>query len=201
AVVVAVDGDAIGVLGLHDQARPGAAAAVRAMRAMTGCSPVLLTGDNESAATQLAAQLGIEDVRAGLLPEGKAAAVREFETAGRRVLMVGDGVNDAPAMASAHSSMAMGRAGADLTVDTADIVTVGDDLSAIASVVALSKRARRLVIANLVIAAGVITVLVTWDLVGHLPLPLGVAGHEGSTILVALNGLRLLSNRAWPRLS
>lgn len=201
AVVVAVDGDAIGVLGLHDQARPGAAAAVRALRAMTGCSPVLLTGDNESAATQLAAQLGIEDVRAGLLPEGKAAAVREFETAGRRVLMVGDGVNDAPAMASAHSSMAMGRAGADLTVDTADIVTVGDDLSAIASVVALSKRARRLVIANLVIAAGVITVLVTWDLVGHLPLPLGVAGHEGSTILVALNGLRLLSNRAWPRLS
>lgn len=199
AVVVTVDGQAIGVLGLHDQARPGAAAAVRALHALTGCSPVLLTGDNRAAATQLAAQLGIEDVRAGLLPEDKAAVIREFEATGRRVLMVGDGVNDAPAMASAHSSMAMGRTGADLTVDTADVVTVGDDLSAIASVVALSKRARRLVIANLVIAATVITVLVTWDLVGHLPLPLGVAGHEGSTILVALNGLRLLSNRAWPR--
>ncbi|MGV0738156.1 heavy metal translocating P-type ATPase [Mycobacterium syngnathidarum] len=199
AVVVTVDGQAIGVLGLHDQARPGAAVAVRALHALTGCSPVLLTGDNRAAATQLAAQLGIEDVRAGLLPEDKAAVIREFEAAGRRVLMVGDGVNDAPAMASAHSSMAMGRTGADLTVDTADVVTVGDDLSAIASVVALSKRARRLVIANLVIAATVITVLVTWDLVGHLPLPLGVAGHEGSTILVALNGLRLLSNRAWPR--
>ncbi len=145
-------------------------------------------------------QLGIEDVRAGLLPEDKATAVRELESGGRRVLMVGDGVNDAPAMASAHSSMAMGRSGADLTVDTADVVTVGDDLSAIASVVALSKRARRLVIANLVIAGTVITVLVTWDLFGHLPLPLGVAGHEGSTILVALNGLRLLRNRAWPRL-
>ncbi|MGW4097341.1 heavy metal translocating P-type ATPase [Mycobacterium sp. NPDC004974] len=201
AVVVAVDGLAIGVLGLHDQARPGAAAAVRALRTVTGRSPVLLTGDNHVAAAHLAGQLGIEDVRAGLLPEDKAAAVRELESGGRRVLMVGDGVNDAPAMASAHTSMAMGRSGADLTVDTADVVTVGDDLSAIASVVALSERARRLVIANLVIAATVITVLVTWDLFGHLPLPLGVAGHEGSTILVALNGLRLLRNRAWPRLS
>lgn len=199
-VVVTVNGDAIGVLGLRDQARPGAAAAVRALHALTGCSPVLLTGDNHAAAVQLAGQLGIDDVRAGLLPEDKAAAVRELESGGRRVLMVGDGVNDAPAMASAHSSMAMGRTGADLTVDTADVVTVGDDLSAIAGVVALSRRARRLVIANLVIAATVITVLVTWDLFGHLPLPLGVAGHEGSTIVVALNGLRLLGNRAWPRL-
>lgn len=198
AVVVTVDDHAIGVLGLHDQARPGAAAAVQALRSLTGCSPVLLTGDNHAAAAQLAGQLGIEDVRAGLLPEDKATAVRELESGRRRVLMVGDGVNDAPAMASAHSSMAMGRSGADLTVDTADVVTVGDDLSAIASVVALSKRARRLVIANLVIAGTVITVLVTWDLFGHLPLPLGVAGHEGSTILVALNGLRLLRGAGRP---
>lgn len=201
AVIVTVGGRAIGVLGLHDQVRPGASAAVQALRTLTGCSPVLLTGDNHAAAARLAGQLGIEDVRAGLLPEDKAAAVRELEAGGRRVLMVGDGVNDAPAMASAHSSMAMGRCGADLTVDTADVVTVGDDLSAIAAVVALARRARRLVVANLVIAATAITVLVAWDLFGHLPLPLGVAGHEGSTVLVVLNGLRLLSNRAWPRLS
>ncbi|MED5813841.1 heavy metal translocating P-type ATPase [Mycolicibacterium sp. 050232] len=197
-VVVTVDGNAVGVLGLHDQARPGAAAAVQALRALTGRSPVLLTGDNHAAATQLAAQLGIDAVRSGLLPEDKAAAVRELESGGRRVLMVGDGVNDAPAMASAHSSMAMGRTGADLTIDTADVVTVGDDLSAIAAVIALSRRARRLVIANLAIAATVITVLVAWDLFGHLPLPLGVAGHEGSTILVALNGLRLLRGAGRP---
>ncbi|MUL85251.1 MULTISPECIES: heavy metal translocating P-type ATPase [unclassified Mycolicibacterium] len=199
AVVVTVDGQAAGVLGLQDRARPGAAGAVRRLHALTGCSPVLLTGDNPGAAARLAEQLGIEDVRAGLLPEGKAAAVRDLESGCRRVLMVGDGVNDAPAMASAHSSMAMGRCGADLTVDTADVVSVGDDLSAISGVVALSRRARRLVIANLVIAATVITVLVTWDLFGHLPLPLGVAGHEGSTVLVALNGLRLLSRRSWRR--
>lgn len=201
AVVVAVDGQAAGVLGLQDRVRPDAEAAVRKLRALTGCSPVLLTGDNPVAAAQLAERLGIEDVRAGLLPEDKAAVVRELESGGRPVLMVGDGVNDAPAMASAHSSVAMGRSGADLTVDTADVVTVGDDLSAIAGAIALSRRARRLVIANLAIAATAITVLVAWDLFGHLPLPLGVAGHEGSTVLVALNGLRLLSNRAWPRLS
>ena len=198
-VVVTVDGQAIGVVGLQDRVRPGAADAVRELHALTGCQPVLLTGDNQAAAARLASQLGIEDVRGGLLPDDKAAAVRELESGGRRVLMVGDGINDAPAMASAHSSMAMGRSGADLTVDTADVVTVGDDLSTIGAVIALSRRARRLVIANLVIAATVITVLVTWDLFGHLPLPLGVAGHEGSTMLVALNGLRLLSSRAWPR--
>lgn len=201
AVIVTVGDRAIGVLGLHDQVRPGASAAVQALHTLTGRSPVLLTGDNHAAAARLAGQLGIEDVRAGLLPEDKAAAVRELESGGRRVLVVGDGVNDAPAMASAHSSMAMGRTGADLTVDNADVVTVGDDLSSIASVVTLSRRARRLVIANLVIAATAITVLVAWDLFGHLPLPLGVAGHEGSTVLVALNGLRLLGNRAWPRIS
>lgn len=195
AVVVTVDGQPIGVLGLRDRVRPGAAAAVRRLCALTGCSPVLLTGDNGRAAARLAAELGIDDVRAGLLPQEKAAAVRALESDGRRVLMVGDGVNDAPAMASAHSSVAMGRTGADLTVDTADVVTVGDDLSSVANVVALARRARRLVIANLVIAATVIAVLVTWDLFGHLPLPLGVAGHEGSTILVALNGLRLLAGR------
>ena len=197
AVIVVVDHDAIGVLGLQDRIRPGAVDAVRNLRALTGRSPVLLTGDNRRAATALATEVGIDDVRAGLLPEDKAAAVGEWESRGRRVLMVGDGVNDAPAMASAHTSLAMGRCGADLTVDTADVVTVGDDLTAIAGVVALARRARRLVIANLVIAATVIVVLVGWDLFGHLPLPLGVAGHEGSTILVVLNGLRMLGRRAW----
>jgi cation-transporting P-type ATPase J len=91
----------------------------------------------------------------------------------------------------------MGRAGSDLALDTADAVIMRDDLSAIPAVITLSRRARRVVTANLVIAATIITVLVIWDLAGHLPLPLGVLGHEGSTVIVGLNGLRLLNARAW----
>ena len=199
AVLVVVDERPVGVLALRDRPRPEALAAVRAMTSLTGASPVLITGDNRSAAMLLANQVGIDDVRAELLPEQKVEAVRQLRDGGRRVLVAGDGINDAPAMAAAHTSVAMGRSGADLTLDTADAVTVRDDLATIATVVALARRARRVVAANLAIAASIIVLLVTWDLVGHLPLPLGVAGHEGSTILVALNGLRLLGNRAWRR--
>ncbi|WP_425003808.1 heavy metal translocating P-type ATPase [Mycolicibacterium sp. S3B2] len=197
AVLVLHDGHPVGVLQIRDHLRAEAVEAVRAMTALTKASPVLLTGDNRTAAELLANRVGIADVRAELLPEQKVDVVDELRDRGHHVLVAGDGVNDAPAMAAAHTSVAMGRSGADLTLDTADAVTVRDDLATIATVVALARRARRVVVANLVIAAGIIVVLVTWDLVGHLPLPLGVAGHEGSTILVALNGLRLLSGRAW----
>lgn len=115
--------------------------------------------------------MGITEIRAGLLPEDKVSAVRELEADGAKVMLVGDGVNDAPAMAAATVGVAMGRAGSDLALDTADAVITRDDLSTIPAVVALARRARRLVIANLVIAATFITVLVAWDLFGHLPLP------------------------------
>lgn len=197
AVVVRVNGSTAGVLGLADGPRNGAAAAVAQLTELTGTPPVLLTGDNERAAARLADELGIGEVRAGLLPEDKVAAVRTLEADGTRVMLVGDGVNDAPAMAMAHVSVAMGRTGADLTLDTSDAVITRDDLATLPAVVALARRARRVVAANLIIAATFIVVLVTWDLVGHLPLPLGVAGHEGSTILVGLNGLRLLRESAW----
>ncbi|WP_043224144.1 heavy metal translocating P-type ATPase [Streptomyces sp. NRRL F-5193] len=199
AVAVLRDGEPVGVLGVADRLRPDAAATVAALTRLTGRAPVLLTGDNERAARRVAGRVGITDVRAGLLPEEKVAAVRAWEAEGRRVLVVGDGVNDAPALAAAHCGVAMGRAGSDLALETADAVVVRDELAAVPAVVALSRAAHRLVVQNLVIAGAFIAVLVAWDLFGTLPLPLGVAGHEGSTVLVGLNGLRLLRSTAWPR--
>ncbi|MEI4273999.1 heavy metal translocating P-type ATPase [Klenkia sp. LSe6-5] len=196
-VAVTVDGVPAGWLALADRVRPSAAATVAALRDALGRSPLLLTGDEERAAGALAAELGITDVRAGLLPEDKVAAVRELQARGHRVLVVGDGVNDAPALAAADVGVAMGGVGSDLTVSSADVVVVRDDLATLPALVGLSRRARRLVVQNLVVAGSVVLALVSWDLVGHLPLPLGVAGHEGSTVLVALNGLRLLRRRAW----
>ena len=197
AVVVLVDGDPAGLLALADRVRGDAAAAVAGLTQLTGKLPVLLTGDNAGAAGRLAEEVGINDVRAGLLPEGKVTEVRGFQQAGRKLLLVGDGVNDAPALAAADLGVAMGRHGSDLALETADAVIVRDELSTLPTVISLSRRARRVVIANLIIAALVITSLVVWDLVGYLPLPLGVAGHEGSTVVVALNGLRLLQKSAW----
>ncbi|MFF4737105.1 heavy metal translocating P-type ATPase [Streptomyces sp. NPDC001262] len=199
AVLVDVDGVPTGVLGIADRLRDEAATTVAALAALTGTAPVLVTGDNPRAAARLAEEVGITDVRAGLLPQDKVAVVGELEKAGRKVLVVGDGVNDAPALAAAHTGIAMGRAGSDLALETADAVVVRDELATIPTVVALSRRARRLVVQNLVIASVFITGLAVWDLVGTLPLPLGVAGHEGSTVIVGLNGLRLLADAAWRR--
>ncbi|MEU9069881.1 MULTISPECIES: heavy metal translocating P-type ATPase [Streptomyces] len=199
AVVITLDGHPAGVLGIADRLRPEAATATRALAELTGRTTVLVTGDNPRAAARLAAEVGITDVRAGLLPQDKVAAVHELQNGGAKVLAVGDGVNDAPALAAAHTGIAMGRAGSDLALETADAVVVRDELATIPTVVNLSRRARTLVIQNLVIAGAFIAVLAVWDLVGTLPLPLGVAGHEGSTVLVGLNGLRLLADGAWRR--
>ncbi len=199
AVVVSLDATPVAVLGFTDQLRRDADAVVRSLTTLTGTAPTMLTGDNTRAATQLATTIGITDVRSELLPQDKVDAVRELEQNGHHVLLVGDGVNDAPAMAAAGTSLAMGRAGSDLALDTADAVVLRDDLTTIAAVIALSRRARRVVVANLAIATTFISGLVVWDLIGTLPLPLAVAGHEGSTIIVALNGLRLLRDKAWTK--
>ncbi|MGW9117622.1 heavy metal translocating P-type ATPase [Streptomyces sp. NPDC055663] len=199
AVLVVLDGTSVGVLGIGDRLRTDARSTVVRLTRLTGGAPVLVTGDNPRAAARLAAEAGIADVRAGLLPQDKVHAVKELASAGRKVLVVGDGVNDAPALAAAHTGIAMGRAGSDLALETADAVVVRDELATVPTAVALSRRCRRLVVQNLVIAAAFITGLVVWDLVGTLPLPLGVAGHEGSTVIVGLNGLRLLREAAWTR--
>ncbi|MGW5570994.1 heavy metal translocating P-type ATPase [Nocardia thailandica] len=197
AVVVHRDGRPAAILSVVDTLRADAARAVAATARPPITGTVLLTGDNPASAARVAAAVGIARVHADLLPVDKVALVRELQEQGRRVAMVGDGVNDAPALAAAGTGIALGRTGADLSRQTADTVVLGDDLPAVPAVLALARRARRVVYANLVIAGVFIAVLSVWDLVGHLPLPLGVAGHEGSTVIVGLNGLRLLRRRAW----
>jgi P-type E1-E2 ATPase len=199
AVVVLCDTHPVGVLGITDQLRPEAAPTVAALTRLTGAAPVLLTGDNPTSATQLAGPLAITDVRAGLLPKDKVAAVRDLEALGQRVRVLADGITHAPALAAAHTAIAMGGAGSDLALHAADAVVVRDDLATIPAAIALSRRARRVVTTNLIIAGGFIAGLVAWDLIATLPLPLGVAGHEGSIVIVGLNGLRLLRTAAWNR--
>ncbi|WP_084546864.1 heavy metal translocating P-type ATPase [Glycomyces arizonensis] len=191
AVAVA-DKRPVGVIGLADTVRPEAARAIGELGERLAGAPRLLTGDHPAAARRVAAEVGIGDVEAGLLPGDKADRL-----AGTRTLYCGDGINDAPALAASHVGVAMGGNASDLALETADIVLAGQRLTALPAALDLARKARRVARANLVFAATVIAVLTAWDLAGHLPLVLGVAGHELSTVIVGLNGLRLLSGRHW----
>lgn len=155
---------------------------------------VMLTGDQTSVAGTIAKEAGIDEFRAELLPADKVEAIRQFKQEGI-VMMIGDGVNDAPALATAHLGVAMGAAGTDVAMETADVVLMGDKLENIPALVGMARHAKRVLMQNLTFASGVILVLLAAALGFALPLPLGVVGHEGSTVLVCLNGLRLLGYR------
>jgi Cd2+/Zn2+-exporting ATPase len=185
----------LGVIGVADTLRPKAAEFVQALRAEGIQKIIILTGDNRRAAQAIAAQVGADEVRAELLPSDKVTAVKALKQTYGKVAMVGDGVNDAPALASASIGIAMGAAGTDVALETADLVLMADDLSRVAYAIRLSRRARRVIAQNIAFSLGVIVVLVISALGLNLALPLGVIGHEGSTIIVVLNGLRLLTYR------
>lgn len=191
-VLVQADGRTLGLLGLADAPRRGAAEAVAALRAAGVQRIVMLTGDNERVAATVATQVGVDEYRANLLPEEKLAAIRDLELRYGPVAMVGDGVNDAPALAQASLGIAMGGAGNDAALESADVVLMSDDLSRLPDLFKLGRQARRIVFQNLAFAIGVIVMLVVLTLADSLTLPLAVVGHEGSTILVAVNGLRML---------
>jgi Zn2+/Cd2+-exporting ATPase len=182
----------LGVVAVADVIRPDAPAVVKALKRLGVSKTIILTGDNERAARAIARQVGIDDWRAGLLPEEKLDVIRELEDAGHTVAMVGDGVNDAPALATATVGVAMGAAGSDVALETSDVVLMADDLTKLPYAIELSRRARGIIRQNIGFALSVIVVLVIFTLMGHVPLPVGVIGHEGSTIIVVLNGLRLL---------
>ncbi len=184
--------DVLGVLAVADTVRPAARDAVQMLRGLGVEQALMLTGDNDRAARAIARQAGISDVRSGLLPAMKLDAIEELKRDHGVVVMVGDGVNDAPALATASIGVAMGGAGTDVALETADVVLMADDLTKLPYAVALSRRTRKIIRQNLTFALAVITILVTGTLFGITTLSLGVIGHEGSTIVVVLNGLRLL---------
>ncbi len=185
---------AIGVMAFADVLRPTARAVVSELQAL-GIRVVMLTGDTEAVARHVAAEAGVDTVYADLLPERKVELVRELEAQYGGVAMVGDGVNDAPALAAATLGVAMGAAGTDVALETADVVLMADDLGKLPYLLRLSRRTRRTLAVNIGVSLGAIAVMIVTILGAGLALPLAVVGHEGSTVLVSLNGLRLLGAR------
>jgi Cd2+/Zn2+-exporting ATPase len=192
-VHVAVDGLYAGAFAVQDHPRAGAREAVAALRTAGITRVVMLTGDSEGTAKAVAEQVGISEVHAALKPDEKSRILEELKTGGA-VAMVGDGVNDAPALATADVGIAIGLAGTDVALETADVVVMGEDLGALARAVRLSRRTRRIVKQNLVFAVGMMAALVFAALMGWIGLTAGVIGHEGSTVVVVFNGLRLLAD-------
>ena len=191
AVIVAVDDVAIGLLGIADVVRPQASAAVAELHGMGLSRVLMLTGDNQLTADAIAQSVGIDEVRAELSPEDKSTIVRELTNQFGRVGMVGDGVNDAPALAAASVGIAMGTAGSDVALETADVALMADDLSKLTEALRIGQRTRKVVRQNLILSIAILTVLVPGALVGVLTLPLTVLAHELSELFVIGNGLRL----------
>ena len=183
--------DLLGRIVLRDDIRSQARAVVDELR-REKLTTVALTGDRRATAEHLRTELNLDDIRAELRPEQKVAAIRELSGQGKRVAMVGDGVNDAPSLAAAYIGVAMGARGSDAALEQADVVLMHDRLENFLSAFRLSQRARSVIRQNLVISLGTVVVLVTLAMMGKIPLTIGVVGHEGSTVVVVMNSLRLL---------
>jgi Cd2+/Zn2+-exporting ATPase len=182
----------LGCIALADTLRPAAQGVIATLRRLGVQHTVMLSGDNTRVARVIATALGLDGVRAELLPEEKLTAIHELRERYGVVAMVGDGVNDAPALAAASVGIAMGGAGTDVALETADVALMGDDLTSLADGVDISRHARRIVRQNVTIALGVIAILAPIAAFGLIRLPVGVVGHELSTLVVVANGLRLL---------
>ncbi|MFN8375450.1 MAG: heavy metal translocating P-type ATPase [Anaerolineae bacterium] len=178
----------MGLVAISDAMRPEAKDAIANLKQM-GVKVAMLTGDHLAVAKNIAAQVGVDHVHADLLPEDKVGVIKHLQQDIGAVAMVGDGVNDAPGLATAEIGIAMGAAGTDVALETADLVLMGDKLELIAYAINLSKKARRVVWQNISFSLFVIVMLIFSAFAINLPLPLGVFGHEGSTVIVVMNGL------------
>jgi Cd2+/Zn2+-exporting ATPase len=188
--------DLVGRILLRDQIRAESKAVLTELR-RAGLRTVILTGDRRHAAESVARELGVDDVRAGLSPEGKVEALQSFRQQGQSVAMVGDGVNDAPSLAAADVSVAMGARGSDAALEQAEVILMHDRIENFLQALRLSRRAKAIIGQNLAISLGVVVLMAIAALTGIVPLAIGVAAHEGSTVIVCINSLRLLfgSNR------
>ncbi|WP_310830285.1 heavy metal translocating P-type ATPase [Paenibacillus pedocola] len=191
-VSLILEGDHIaGMIALQDTVRPQAEAAVRKLQKL-GIKVAMLTGDREATAAVMAGRTGVDLVFADLLPEDKVTHIKTLREQYGHVIMVGDGVNDAPALATATVGMGMGMKGSGAALEIADVVLMNDNIEEIASTIELARRTQRIVKQNMIFAVTVILTLILSNFLQGIALPFGVVGHEGSTILVILNGLRLL---------
>jgi Zn2+/Cd2+-exporting ATPase len=191
-MLVHFDGKFIGILSLMDVAREEAKGVLAELQALGIKQMIMLTGDNQQVGEAVANEIGITKVMGNLMPEDKVAAVEKLNVEYGKVAMVGDGVNDAPAMAKSTVGIAMGAAGSDVALETADIALMGDKLEGLPFAIGLSRRARSIIKQNLWISLGVVAVLIPLTIAGVASIGPAVIAHEGSTLLVVFNALRLL---------
>jgi len=194
-VLVARAGQVLGFIAIADRLRPEAPAAVAALRRLGVAHLVLLTGDNPGTARAIGSRLGLDEIRDRLLPADKVAAVKDLVRRHGRAGMVGDGVNDAPALAAATTGIAMGAAGSDAALETADVVLMGDDLTRLPFAVRLSRATLRVVRANITLALGIKAVFLVLALPGYATLWMAVFADVGATLIVVANSLRLVRLR------
>jgi len=192
AAAVALDGAFLGVLGISDRVRESATPALHKLRKSGVHKIVMLTGDDERTARAVAAEVGLDDVRAGLLPEDKLQAIRALQSEGHVVAMIGDGINDAPALAAADVGIAMGAAGSGVAIETADIALMADDLDKVPEAIRLSKATLNNIRQNLAVALVTVTLLLAGVLLGRVHMAGGMLVHQASVLIVIANGMRLL---------
>ncbi|MEE6294683.1 heavy metal translocating P-type ATPase [Georgenia wangjunii] len=195
AMVVAVDDDVLGVVAVADEVRADAAEMVRRLHAAGVKKVVMLTGDAALVADAIGTATGVDEVRAGLLPEDKLDAVTELQREGHVVAMVGDGVNDAPALATADIGVAMGAAGSAVALETADIALMGDDLLTLPEAVGLARRTVNNMRQNITVALLTVVVLLAGVLLGGVTMSVGMLVHEASVLVVIVNAMRLLRRK------
>ncbi len=182
----------IGILGLMDTPRKTAKSTLLKLKSIGIRKMIMLTGDNQNVADAVAKEIGIANTQGSLLPEEKVAAVKELAKKEKKLAMVGDGVNDAPAMANSTVGIAMGAAGSDVALETADIALMADKLEILPFAIGLSRQTKRIIKQNLWISLGMVAVLIPVSILNLASIGIAVAFHEGSTLLVVLNALRLL---------